>query len=281
MYAYFTENETFNFVAESGIVDYVDRISGLGDRAKRIYQILLSELKRLFFNKKIKEDDKGIYVELARSVIGEKMGLCSHTIAKYIKELQRYGLLMDRRMGVNLCNRIYLKYRTDAKRYEKDKSNKAENGQKNNDVKPASNTSSQNNTLINKSKEIISQLTDECLPDRTINQMLILCNDNLDILKASVENCFGRTPIKGYIPMLFDTLRNKYYEKKEKRKQDRNSNTTKSGRKKPNSHFVVTESHGFDVDVLEKIEMLHQQLRLGYITQEEFDEQKEKLNMYK
>ena len=281
MYTYFTENETFNFVAESGIVDYVDRISGLGDRAKRIYQILLSELKRLFFNKKIKVDDKGIYVELARSVIGEKMGLCSHTIAKYIKELQRYGLLRDRRMGVNLCNRIYLKYRTDAKRYNKDKSNKVENGQKNNDVKPASNTSPHDINLISKSKEIISQLTDECLPDRTINQMLILCNDNLDVLKAGVEYCFGKTPTKGYIPMLFDTLRKKYHEKKEKRKQDRNSNTNKSGRRKPNGHFTTTESHGFDVNVLEKIEMLHLQLRQGEITQDEFDEQKEKLNICK
>lgn len=277
MYALFSKQEKYNFVNTYGVVDYVWNIKGLSSMAKTIYQILLAELKRLHAADKLKVDDKGMYIELARTVIGSMVEKCSHTVAKYIKELQRYGLLIDRRMGVNLCNRIYLKYRVDAKRYHTEKSDN--NKQKNNGAKPASHTPEKNNSLINKANEIIAQLTGECLAPATVNQVLKLCKDNLDDLNAAVEYCFGKTPKVSYVAMLFDTLRNNYQKKKEQRKAKHEYKS--SSKRKPNGHFTVTESHGFDVDNLQKLETLRQQRDLGFISEEEFQSQLNKLQIYK
>lgn len=281
MYSLFTKEEKFNFVTNFGSVDFIDKMNGLSSYAVQIYHILLKELKRLFFKKEIKEDFTGIYVELSREIIGDRVkgGLCAHTVAKYIKELQRYGLLIDRRMGLKLCNRIYLKYKTDAKRFDMN-TNKSENtdnknGQKNSGVATAINTP-QTNPLINKANEIITQLTDECLAPRTINQMLILCKDNLDDLNSAVQYCFGKTPTKSYAAMLMHTLREQYHKKKQERKERREA--AKSNKPKyPNKpstkveKFNAMESHGdWDFDKTEVAERLLLMLRTGDITQDEY-----------
>lgn len=287
MYSLFTKSEQYNFTAQYGIVDYIFNIEGLSLMAKNIYQVLLGELKYLNNIKNLKIDNHGIYVELARSVIGSKLKKCSHTIAKYIKELQRFGLLIDRRMGVNLCNRIYLKYPTDAKRYNTNKSEN-KNGQKNNDVKSANNTSSQENPLILKAKDIIAQLTTESLPAQTINQMLILCKDNLGDLSAAVQNCFGRTPIVSFTSMLFDELRSKRYKKKAQPKVEdtpsssENKPKAKSGKSKSKQGaFNKTYSHGWNLAQLEKAENLYLMLQVGELTEEEYQAQINKINIYK
>ena len=279
MYSLFTKEEKYNFTAQYGVVDYVFNIKGLSTMAKTIYQVLLGELKYLHHSNKLKIDDKGIYIEMARSLVGEKVNACSHTVAKYIKELQRYGLLIDRRMGLKLCNRIYLRYRTDAKRYETYNSeNKKE--QKNSGDKPASNTPLEN-PLINKAKEIISQITDESLPLRTINQMLILCKDNLADLNAAVQDCFGRTARVSVAAMLMDTLKNEYYKKKQQRKEEKE----KKKEYKPKvsnkvSKFNEMESHGdWEYDKIAKAENLLHSLKLGKISEEEYRSEIAKLNL--
>lgn len=287
MYSFFSKSEKYNFTAQYVMVDYVFNIEGLSIMAKTIYQILLGELKTLNNAGKLKVDNYGIYVELARSVIGSKLKRCSHTVAKYIKELQRFGLLVDRRMGVNLCNRIYLKYPTDAKRYNINKSEN-KNKQKNNDVKSANNTSSYENPLIFKAKDIIAQLTEESLPTQTINQMLILCKDNLDDLNAAVQNCFGRTPIVSFTAMLFDELRSGRYKIKP---QPRVENKPSSGEPKPKSEprksspkknkFTTTYSHNWDIAQIEKVNDLHLMLELGEISEEEYHAEINKINIYK
>lgn len=287
MYSFFSKSEKYNFTAQYVMVDYVFNIEGLSIMAKTIYQILLGELKTLNNAGKLKVDNYGIYVELARSVIGSKLKRCSHTVAKYIKELQRFGLLVDRRMGVNLCNRIYLKYPTDAKRYNINKS-QPKNEQKNNDVKSANNTSSYENPLIFKAKDIIAQLTEESLPTQTINQMLILCKDNLDDLNAAVQNCFGRPPKVSFTAMLFNELKNGYYKKKSQPKiEDKPS----SGEPKPKSEpkkatpkknkFTTTYSHNWDIAQIEKVNDLHLMLELGEISEEEYHAEINKINIYK
>ena len=287
MYSFFSKSEQYNFTAQYGMVDYIFDIEGLSLMAKNIYQVLLGELKYLNNIKNLKIDNYGIYVELARSVIGAKLKKCSHTIAKYIKELQRFGLLLDRRMGVNLCNRIYLKYPADAKRYNTNKSEN-KNGQKNNDVKSANNTSSYENPLIFKAKDIIAQLTTESLPVQTINQMLILCKDNLGDLNAAVQNCFGRTPIVSFTAMLFDELKNGYYKKKSQPKvEDKPSlgepkpkyEPKKSSPKK--NKFTTTYSHNWDIAQIEKVNNLHLMLELGEISEEEYHAEINKINIYK
>lgn len=287
MYSFFSKSEKYNFTAQYVMVDYVFNIEGLSIMAKTIYQILLGELKSLNNAGKLKMDNYGIYVELARSVLGSKLKRCSHTVAKYIKELQRFGLLVDRRMGVNLCNRIYLKYPTDAKRYNINKSEN-KNKQKNNDVKSANNTSSYENPLIFKAKDIIAQLTEESLPTQTINQMLILCKDNLDDLNAAVQNCFGRPPKVSFTAMLFNELKNGYYKKKSQPKiEDKPS----SGEPKPKSEpkkatpkknkFTTTYSHNWDIAQIEKVNDLHLMLELGEISEEEYHAEINKINIYK
>lgn len=292
MYSFFSKSEKYNFTAQYGMVDYIYNIDGLSLIAKNIYSILLGELKYLHNTGKLKIDNYGIYVEMARSLIGDKLKKkCSHTVAKYIKELQRFGLLLDRRMGVNLCNRIYLKYPTDAKRYtlKEDKElSQPKNEQKNNDVKSANNTSSQENPLIFKAKDIIAQLTEESLPTQTINQMLILCKDNLDDLNAAVQNCFGRTPIVSFTAMLFDELRSGRYKIKPQPKiEDKPS----SGEPKPKSEpkkatpkknkFTTTYSHNWDIAQIEKVNDLHLMLELGEISEEEYHAEINKINIYK
>ena len=287
MYSFFSKSEKYNFTAQYVMVDYVFNIEGLSIMAKTIYQILLGELKTLNNAGKLKVDNYGIYVELARSVLGSKLKRCSHTVAKYIKELQRFGLLVDRRMGVNLCNRIYLKYPTDAKRYNTNKSEN-KNEQKNNDVKSANNTSSQENPLIFKAKDIIAQLTEESLPTQTINQMLILCKDNLYDLNAAVQNCFGRPPKVSFTAMLFDELKNGYYKKKSQPKvEDKPSlgepkpkyEPKKSSPKK--NKFTTTYSHNWDIAQIEKVNNLHLMLELGEISEEEYHAEINKINIYK
>lgn len=288
MYSFFSKSEKYNFTSEYGMVDYIYNIDGLSLIAKNIYSILLGELKYLHNTGKLKIDNYGIYVEMARSLIGDKLKKkCAHTVTKYIKELQRFGLLLDRRMGVNLCNRIYLKYPTDAKRYNINKSEN-KNGQKNNDVKSANNTSSQENPLIFKAKDIIAQLTEESLPTQTINQMLILCKDNLDDLNAAVQNCFGRTPIVSFTAMLFDELRSGRYKIKPQPKvQDKPSlgepkpkyEPKKSSPKK--NKFTTTYSHNWDIAQIEKVNNLHLMLELGEISEEEYHVEINKINIYK
>lgn len=287
MYSLFTKSEQYNFTAQYGMVDYIFDMEGLSVMAKNTYQILLGELKSLNNTGRLKIDNYGIYVELARSIIGSKLKRCSHTIAKYIKELQRFGLLIDRRMGVNLCNRIYLKYPTNAKRYDTNKY-KSKNGQKNNDVKPASNTSQHENSLILKAKNIIAQLTTESLPAQTINQMLILCKDNLDDLSAAVQNCFGRTPKVSFTAMLFNELKNGYYKKKSQSKVgDKPSSSETKPRSKPGKSkhkqgtFNKTYSHGWNLAQLEKAENLYLMFQLGELTEEEYQAQINKINLYK
>ena len=279
MYSLFSKEEKYNFTAQYGVVDYVFNIKGLSTMAKTIYQVFLGELKYLHHSNKLKIDDKGIYVEMARSLVGEKVNACSHTVAKYIKELQRYGLLIDRRMGLKLCNRIYLKYRTDAKRYETNNSeNKKE--QKNSGIKPASNIPLEN-PLINKAKEIITQLTDESLPYRTINQMLILCKDNLEDLKAAVQDCFGKTARVSVAAMLMDNLKNEYYKKKQKRKEEKaQKSIDKPKVSKRVADFNKMEEHGdWNFDAIEKGEILLNSLRLKEITEEEYYSEIAKLNI--
>lgn len=288
MYSFFSKSEKYNFTSEYGMVDYIYNIDGLSLIAKNIYSILLGELKYLHNTGKLKIDNYGIYVEMARSLIGDKLKKkCSHTVAKYIKELQRFGLLVDRRMGVNLCNRIYLKYPTDAKRYNINKSEN-KNGQKNNDVKSANNTSSQENPLIFKAKDIIAQLTEESLPTQTINQMLILCKDNLDDLNAAVQNCFGRPPKVSFTAMLFNELKKGYYKKKPQPKvEDKPSSNEPKPKSKPKksspkpNKFTTTYSHNWDIAQIEKVNNLHLMLELGEISEEEYHAEINKINIYK
>lgn len=280
MYSLFTKEEKFNFVTNFGSVDFIDKIKGLSSYAVQIYHILLKELKRLFYKNEIKEDFTGIYVELSREIIGDRVHgkLCAHTVAKYIRELQRYGLLVDRRMGLKLCNRIYLKYKTDAKRYDINKSENKnnDNGQKNSGEAPASKTP-QSNPLINKAKEIISQLTDESLSYKTINQMLILCKDNLDDLNGAVQYCFGKTPTKSYAAMLMNTIREQYHKKKQERKEKREaakSNKPKS-QNKPSTKvekFNAMDSHeDWDYDKIMIAEHFLHLKNIGEITEKEYN----------
>lgn len=283
MYKQFTEDDQLNFVAQYGIVDYVFFMDGLSDRAKSVYQILLSELKRLKYKGKLKVDDKGIYVELARSVIGGFMDKCSHTIAKYIKELQAHGLLADRRMGVNLCNRIYLKYPQNATRYSKDKETKKSRiikmfrSIKNNGVKSANPTPSDKYDiqLIDKANAIITQLTNKNLPKREVEQLLTLCKCNLDELNKAVEYCMGK-PYNNATAKIADTIRKGYHKEEPKPKDEPVQKFKSKGKQQ---RFTNIAEHGFNFEDIQKAERLKVSLDLGNITKEHYESEIKKLKI--
>lgn len=79
-------------------------INGLTLRGRTIYSIIMKN----FLIGNVHQDEKGIYINLSRKNIGEKINLCSHTVAKYIKELQKEGFIQDVRTGLTENNKIYL-----------------------------------------------------------------------------------------------------------------------------------------------------------------------------
>lgn len=83
-------------------------IEGISIQARSVYRIILHD----FFYKGFIKDEEGIYIQPDKNVISEKMNICVATVRKYIKELDNQGFIKDVRVGLNKCNKIYLKDRT-------------------------------------------------------------------------------------------------------------------------------------------------------------------------
>ena len=159
--------------------------------AKDVYALLYSQFKNNIT--KVGEDSVGQYINLARSIIADKLEMSVKTVIKYINELVCANLIEDRRMGLNLVNRIYFK--------EHPAMVKVDDKTVNTDERTE---------LLNKAREIIQPLTNKVLRDNQLNQILALCNDDLEELKKAVEYNFGKD-IRNVVACLCDTLRNKYY----------------------------------------------------------------------
>lgn len=55
------------------------------------------------------KDEFGYYIKMARETMGEILKRCLPKVRKIINELKEAGLIIDRRMGLTKCNRIYIK----------------------------------------------------------------------------------------------------------------------------------------------------------------------------
>ena len=92
---------------DQSISDFLSSIAfidGITIKSKMIYSIIMSN----FLRGDIYKDYRGIYVNLSRKYIGNELNMCTHTVAKYIKELQKEGFIQDIRRGVTENNKIYL-----------------------------------------------------------------------------------------------------------------------------------------------------------------------------
>lgn len=76
--------------------------------ARNLYAIILPN----FFYEEVRKDKEGLYIQLNRNRVAEKLNVCVATARKYIKELQDEGFIKDVRIGLHKCNKIYLKDRT-------------------------------------------------------------------------------------------------------------------------------------------------------------------------
>lgn len=307
MYALFTEYDKFNFKATYGIIDFLDDIKGLSYHAKFVYCLLLKELRTLRFSNRLKEDDTGLYVEKSRKLIGEALGgMCRQTAAKYVKELESFGLLQEKPVGYKQCNKIYLKYNTNKKYRLKDESTikkekgslirrllgktesykireKSEIEQKNNDAQPVRSTSS-NNLLVNKANDIIAQIKGFRLVGndyKEIGGLLFLCNNDLAEFKLGVQETIGKTPSTTYVRMLADILNRKYYYKTDKKqKSPPETKPTSSPKNKGKPSFGSgMQEHNFDYTVIEQLNRLDMMHKSGIISSEQYKEEVEKFNI--
>lgn len=78
---------------------------GLGE--KMVYGILQDRFELSIKNNWIDEDNN-IYLVFDGEALGNLLQVHRKTARKYIKELEKAGLLIDKRMGVNKANRIYI-----------------------------------------------------------------------------------------------------------------------------------------------------------------------------
>lgn len=55
------------------------------------------------------QDERGYYIKLSRATIGKLLKRSLPTVRKIIGELTALGLVVDRRMGLTRCNRLYVR----------------------------------------------------------------------------------------------------------------------------------------------------------------------------
>lgn len=74
--------------------------------AKYLYSYMRDLFKLSVKNKW--QDKKGIFIKLTREKIGELLGRSLPTVRKILKELVKAKLIIDIRLGLTLCNKIYV-----------------------------------------------------------------------------------------------------------------------------------------------------------------------------
>lgn len=84
-----------------------ERFKGLSSDAKLLYAILRDRHELSLRNNWV-DDDGYIYLIYTREDMMDALGLSKPTIVKAMKDLKKYGLLDEKRQGVNKPNLIYL-----------------------------------------------------------------------------------------------------------------------------------------------------------------------------
>lgn len=280
MYSYFNIKTQTNFKTKNNLPHFLDRLDNLSWEAKSLYTMLIGyigvnksheqyktgKITKQYGIYKVVDGDN-VYVEAARSTIAKIMGKAIGTIRKYINELRIHGLLVDVRVGQGAMNKLFLKYPVDAeytyiheepKNKEMCESLEIEKGQEKSGQGAA--TSSPHKPLANdvyiKVKSIVSQLTDDCLSNFDCKNLLKQCkgdteDEKLLDLQRAVEDCYGKTPTKSYLRMIFSTLKHRNYDKQLKEKNTKPP--TKQVKKVKSGFQTDMYSHNWDLDELEKL----------------------------
>lgn len=311
MNCYFTEDEMFNFKTSERRVSFLNKINYISEEAKRIYEIILAEMERRKYKnvqlldgvpkfyidkdgiyRKIRQG-KYLYVELAQRTLMDKIGRSISTLGKRLDELVKAGLLDNVREGKyngeKRYNKLFLKYPQNAERYEikniQDVNNYTKE-QKNNVESDNPTLPKSDSNLISKANDIISQIKSFRLQENEVKELLALCDNNLDEFKLGILETVGKTPTKSYIQMLADILRKKYYKyNKSNDKTIASSSSKKESRitKPPNKNnkFLFGNTHNFDIEKIELMEILKLRLSIGEISEEEYNTEIQKIGYFK
>jgi len=88
------------------------RYVSISIEAKTLYACLRDRLNLSIKNNEEKkgawEDERGVFILMARKSIAEFLNRSLPTVRKIIGELKKVGLLRERRMGLTKCNRLYV-----------------------------------------------------------------------------------------------------------------------------------------------------------------------------
>lgn len=96
------------FIRVPKVILYNERYDGLSAACILAYGILQDRFELSIKNGWIDNNDN-IYMVFDREELGEILRVKRATASRYIKELESYDLLLDKRMGLNKANRIYMK----------------------------------------------------------------------------------------------------------------------------------------------------------------------------
>ncbi|OON98244.1 MAG: hypothetical protein ATN36_01040 [Epulopiscium sp. Nele67-Bin005] len=105
------ENQLLDFINDTSESFYkvdksINKLKDLSDRARMIYMYLVDRFKLSLNNKEFK-DAGGVFIIYGQEALGEMMGLCRQTVAKYLNELEKWGLIRKKRMGLTKANKMY------------------------------------------------------------------------------------------------------------------------------------------------------------------------------
>lgn len=240
------------------------RKTELSRGAKDVYSFLYLQFKNNIT--KVGEDNIGQFINVARTIIAENLDMSVKTVIKYLKELVACDFIEDRRMGLNLVNRIYFKEHPAMVKTNSNEEVKDEQAQ-----------------LFEDARAIIGKLTTKVLRNGQINQLLALCNNDLEELDKAVTYNLGKD-IRNVVACIADTLRNKYYDVKEEEETAGTGVSNKPNYNYPKqpkrSKFHTMMSRDWDFDKIEQAESLHVELKLGNITQEEYNEKIKEIGLF-
>lgn len=268
MYTYFTKDTPTNFIEKNRTPEFVENISTLSRKAKSLYAYLLEKLS--INNKKqstkldrIKKwfgyatEEECAYIEVTRKNMAGYLECALGTLRNVINELKLHGLISDVRMGLNKTNRIFLKYRKDARlKFTENKKSDTSS------AKPVPHSPSSDCNHIedgnnNQIRDIVSHIGIESLPSKEIKSLRKLTKlnkveDQVKDIDAAVDYCIGKEVKTTPLQMLYDTLRNGYHRKKPK---SQSQSSGKASKPKPkNPHFTTMYSHNWNLEELERRE---------------------------
>lgn len=227
------------------------------DKAPRISSTLTSKLSsgaRLVLtylyeiynmDKRLSQDEIGLYVQVARTVLANYVGVTVKTVIGYVRELVRAGVIADRRVGNHKLNKIYFCNLNEDDLYGEE-------------------STEQEDTVIVQARTLIANLSKDKLKEKNIVKLLKLCNNDIEEFAKAVEYCEDKEIRTSVFNMLKDTLTKKYY-------NTSNKPPVSIPKQQKNGRYTNILKHEVDYDKLELMDRWLVDMQTGNMTQEEYE----------